>query len=258
MLQLPRFLNPHVKLYLFCFLFIISISHPGRNCTFLAANFNREWLHRAPGMLLRKSQRAACAPGCSCREDLQMAFCWVLGLILLGFFFSFGWANNWHLRFILGMQHLEEHPYPRMLYLGEHPLPWGMQHFGEHHHPKDAASRGASLMLSSPGGSGMLADTQSPLAVRFWPPVSSFPPEQPGTIAHCRAGFVARPGNGTARQRGGKAAVAAGKLLLDGVQRPQHSGRAAGLWKANSVWGGKCWVWKVALAPAATWAWGHK
>lgn len=69
------------------FLFIISISNPGRDCTFLVANFNGEGLHRSPGcsqecsygnriavpatMLSPPSDSSYLAPG----EGLQMPFC---------------------------------------------------------------------------------------------------------------------------------------------------------------------------------------
>lgn len=75
----------------------------------------------------------------------------------------------------------------------------------------------------------MLAGTRPPPpppGSRVLAPVAASPPEQPGTIAYCGNGFQARPGNGSsASRRGGKAFGGAGKLLLDGVQRPRRSGR---------------------------------
>lgn len=96
------------------------------------------------------------------------------------------------------MQHLREHPYPRDAALGSILVPvLSRRQLGAGRH-------------TDPPGSWFLA-----VAVAV----------QPGTIAHCGAGFQARPGNGSARRRGGKAAGGAGKLLLDGVQRPRRSGR---------------------------------
>lgn len=92
-------------------------------------------------------------------------------------------------------------------------------------HLRDAAFWGASLALGSSRGSWVLAGTRPPPGSRVLAPVAASPPEQPGTIAHCGAGFQARPGNGSARRHGGKAAGGAGKLLLDGVQRPRRGGR---------------------------------
>lgn len=108
---------------------------------------------------------------------------------------------------------------------GSIPYPWNTVFW------RASLPQGRSILGSIPGpglptrqlGAGRHT---APPGSRVLAPVAASPPEQPGTIAHCGDGFQARPGNGSsASRRGGKAFGGAGKLLLDGVQRPRSSGR---------------------------------
>lgn len=116
-------------------------------------------------------------------------------------------------------QHLREHPHPGMRYFGDHPRAPGPQ-------------QGVWVLVGVRPASPLSSPPRQP---RFGPG-RCLPPEQPGTIAHCGAGFQAGPGNGRAGERPLEEPesccwTAFRGLGAAGGSRPR---------KANSERGGKC------------------